>query len=101
MIYVSQIIMQYTLNLYSAVCQLYLSKTEKEVGDKCYEKIKSGWRRWNGKVVRFYLYMVVSKVLSDMTFVLRPEGRKTRTLKTNSSQALRYVYSENFCILTM
>ena len=39
--------------------------------------------------------------LSDMTFVLRPEGRKTRTLNTNSSKALRYVYSEIFCILTM
>ena len=25
--YISQIIMQYTLNLYSVVCQLYLSKT--------------------------------------------------------------------------
>ena len=57
MIYVSQIIMLYTLNLYSAVCQLYLSKTEKEVGDKCYEKIKSGWRRWNGKIVREVLFV--------------------------------------------
>ena len=27
MMYVSQIIMLYTLNLYSAVCQLYLKKT--------------------------------------------------------------------------
>ena len=27
MMYVSQIIMPHTLNLYSAVCQLYLSKT--------------------------------------------------------------------------
>ena len=27
MMYVSQIIMWYTLNLYSAVCQLYLNKT--------------------------------------------------------------------------
>ena len=30
MMYVSQIIMLYTLNLYSAVCQLYLNKTEKK-----------------------------------------------------------------------
>ena len=28
--YVNQIIMLYTLNLYSAVCQLYLNKTEKK-----------------------------------------------------------------------
>ena len=28
MMYVSQIIMLYTLNLYSAVCQFYLNKTE-------------------------------------------------------------------------
>ena len=27
MMYLSQIIMPYTLNLYSAVCQLYLNKT--------------------------------------------------------------------------
>ena len=27
MMYVSQVIMLYTLNLYSAVCQLYLNKT--------------------------------------------------------------------------
>ena len=49
--------MLYILNLYSAVCQLYLSKTEKEVGDKCYEKIKPGWRRWNGKIVREVLFI--------------------------------------------
>ena len=29
MIYVSQIIMPYTLNLYSAICQVYLNKTKK------------------------------------------------------------------------
>ena len=28
MMYVSQIIMLYTFNVYSAVCQLYLNKTE-------------------------------------------------------------------------
>ena len=27
MMYVSQIIMPYTLNIYSAICQLYLNKT--------------------------------------------------------------------------
>ena len=32
MMYVSQVIMLYTLNLYSAVCQLYLNKTG---GEKC------------------------------------------------------------------
>ena len=31
--YVSQIIMLYTLNLYSAACQLYLSKTGREKKD--------------------------------------------------------------------
>ena len=31
MIYVSRIIMLYTLNLYSAVCQLYLNKTGKYI----------------------------------------------------------------------
>ena len=30
MMYVSQITVLYTLNLYSAVCQLYLNKTERE-----------------------------------------------------------------------
>ena len=30
MTYVSQIIMLYTLNLYNAVCQLYLNKTERK-----------------------------------------------------------------------
>ena len=30
MMYVTQVIILYTLNLYSAVCQLYLSKTEKK-----------------------------------------------------------------------
>ena len=32
MMYVTQVIMLYTLNLYSAICQLYLSKTEKKIG---------------------------------------------------------------------
>ena len=32
MMYVTQVVILYTLNLYSAVCQLYLSKTEK---NKC------------------------------------------------------------------
>ena len=30
-IYVSQIIMLYTLNIYSAVCKLYLNKTGKKI----------------------------------------------------------------------
>ena len=30
MMYVTQIIMLYTLNLYSAVCQLYLNKTRRQ-----------------------------------------------------------------------
>jgi len=30
MMYVNQIIMLYTLNLYSVVCQLYLNKTERK-----------------------------------------------------------------------
>ena len=30
MMYISQIIMLYTLNLHSAVCQLYLNKTERK-----------------------------------------------------------------------
>ena len=30
MMYISQIIMMYTLNLYSALCQLYLNKTERK-----------------------------------------------------------------------
>ena len=30
MMYASQIIMLYTLNLYSAVCQMYLNKTKRK-----------------------------------------------------------------------
>ena len=33
MMYGSQIIMQYTLNLYCAICQLYLSKTGRKKSD--------------------------------------------------------------------
>ena len=33
-IYVSQVIMLYTLTLYSAICQLYFSKTEKKKAEK-------------------------------------------------------------------
>ena len=32
--YVSQIIMLYTLNLYSAVCQLYLNKTGRKITER-------------------------------------------------------------------
>ena len=38
MIYLSQIIMLYTLNLYSAVCQIYLNKTGRK---KTYIYIKN------------------------------------------------------------
>ena len=38
MIYVSQIIMLYTLKLYSALCQFYISHTDKVVSDKKYTK---------------------------------------------------------------
>ena len=42
-IYVSQIIMLYSLNLYSAVCQLYPSKTGKkfpyQLGLYCYPQL--------------------------------------------------------------
>ena len=34
MMYVSQIIMLYALNLYSAVCQLYLNKTRRKNKNK-------------------------------------------------------------------
>ena len=39
MMYVSQIIMLYTLNLYSAVRQLYINKTGRK-NNKCYNKIR-------------------------------------------------------------
>ena len=45
MMYVRQIIMLYTLNLYSAVCQLYFNKTRrKKIKVECLEKIFLGER---------------------------------------------------------
>ena len=40
MMYISQVIMLYTLNLYSAVCQLFLNKT----GRGEIVKLKNKWR---------------------------------------------------------
>ena len=34
MIYVNQMIMLYTLNLYNAICQLYLNKAKKKIHER-------------------------------------------------------------------
>ena len=45
MMYVSQIIMLYTLNLYSVLCQLYLNKAvSKKSNPSPPKKLHSGWR---------------------------------------------------------
>ena len=43
MIYITQVIMLYTLNLYSAVCKLYLDKAGRKKKLKERGKNKSGW----------------------------------------------------------
>ena len=53
MMYVNQIIMLYTLNLYSAVCQLYLNKTGRKkflLKEISIQKQKKGSMCW--KVVQ-------------------------------------------------
>ena len=51
MMYVSQIIMLYTLNLYSAVCQLYLNKTgRREKRKRISWDIKDGARTWSRRL---------------------------------------------------
>ena len=51
MMYVSQIIMLYTLNLYSAVCQLYLNKTgRREKRKRISWDIKDGARTWSKRL---------------------------------------------------
>ena len=53
--YISQIIMLYTVNLYNAVCQLYLNKIgrkKKNIKYKCYSILPPPFF-WRGNVMRW------------------------------------------------
>ena len=49
MMYVTQIIMLYTLNLYSAVCQIYLNKTGRKIKETQITRIS----KWVSKITRW------------------------------------------------
>ena len=68
MMYVSQIIMLYTLNLYSAVCQLYLSKTGRKklkTNTDIYHRVQyhKGLHSESKKLIHHYLTLSHLEIL--------------------------------------
>ena len=58
MIYVIQMIVLYTLNLYSAVHQLYFNKTERKIYIVSYSKVK--------KYIYTHIYIYISNTVTPV-----------------------------------
>ena len=77
MMYVSQIIMLYTLNLYSAVCQWYLSKT----GRKNFYETKKLCKDWQH--FTFSLVFDVKQLDSHICFCIQSVAKDVNFLEAS------------------